>query len=73
MAGTFSLALQAAGKPNGGADGSLLTDPNEVLRPANNGLQAIVAALKDLPAQVGQTPGDILQVRVDMSCQIKRR
>jgi hypothetical protein len=70
-AGTFSLALQAAGKPNGGADGSLLTDPNEVLRSENNGLQGIVAALKDLPAQVGQTPGDVLQVRIDMSCQIK--
>jgi hypothetical protein len=61
--GTFSLALQAAGKPNGAADGSLLVDPNEVLRADNNGLQNIVAALKPLPAQFGVSPGDVLHVR----------
>jgi hypothetical protein len=63
-AGTFSLALQAAGKPNGAADGSMLTDPNEVLRTENNGLQGIVAALKDIPGQVNQPPGDVLHVRL---------
>jgi len=61
-AGTFSLALQAAGQPNGAADGSMLTDPNEVLRAENNGLQNIVAALKPLPAQFGVAPGDVLHL-----------
>ncbi|KAJ7169217.1 heme peroxidase [Mycena crocata] len=61
-AGTFSLALQAAGLPNGGADGSILVDPNEVLRPENNGLQNIVSLLQPLPAQFGVAPGDILHL-----------
>ncbi|KAJ7583044.1 heme peroxidase [Mycena floridula] len=61
-AGTFSLALQAAGKPNGAADGSLLVDPNEVLRTDNNGLQNIVAALLPLPGQFNVTPGDVLHL-----------
>ncbi|KAJ7896677.1 heme peroxidase [Mycena olivaceomarginata] len=61
-AGTFSLALQAAGRPNGGADGSLLVDPNEVLRPDNNGLQNIVSLLKPLPGQFNVSPGDVLHL-----------
>ncbi|KAJ7321597.1 heme peroxidase [Mycena albidolilacea] len=48
-AGTFSLELQANALPNGGADGSILTDPNEVLRSENNGLQNIVRLLGPLP------------------------
>ncbi|KAJ7142475.1 heme peroxidase [Mycena epipterygia] len=59
-AATFSLALEAAGQPNGAADGSMLTDPNEVLRPDNNGLQTIVGLLKPLPAKFGVSPGDVL-------------
>lgn len=61
--GTFSQSLQAAGLPNGGADGSILSDPNEVLRAENNGLQNIVAALVPLPDRFGVSPGDIVQVR----------
>jgi hypothetical protein len=61
-AGTFSLALQAAGRQNGGADGSMLVDPNEVLRPDNNGLQNIVSLLKPLPAEFNVSPGDVLHV-----------
>ncbi|KAJ6568004.1 heme peroxidase [Mycena vulgaris] len=61
-AGTFSLALQSQGLPNGGADGSMLVDPNEVLRPDNNGLQNIVRLLKPLPAQFGVAPGDVLHL-----------
>ncbi|KAF7351756.1 Peroxidase [Mycena sanguinolenta] len=61
-AGTFSLALQANALPNGGADGSLLVDPNEVLRSENNGLQNIVSLLKPLPAQFGVSPGDIVHL-----------
>lgn len=63
IAGTFSLALQAAGQPNGGADGSILVDPNEVLRSENNGLQNIVSLLAPMPAKFGVAPGDILHVR----------
>ncbi|KAJ7112725.1 heme peroxidase [Mycena epipterygia] len=61
-AGTFSLALQAAGQPNGGADGSMLVDPNEVLRPENNGLQTIVGLLAPLPAKFSVAPGDLLHL-----------
>ncbi|KAF8896040.1 heme peroxidase [Infundibulicybe gibba] len=61
-AAPFSLALQSAGKPNGGADGSMLTDPTEVLRPDNDGLQTIVGLLKPLPAKFGVTPGDLLHL-----------
>ncbi|KAJ6457967.1 heme peroxidase [Mycena sanguinolenta] len=61
-AGTFSLALQSNALPNGGADGSLLVDPNEVLRSENNGLQNIVSLLQPLPAQFGVSPGDILHL-----------
>lgn len=63
VAGTFSLALQAAGQPNGGADGSMLVDPNEVLRSDNHGLETIVGLLSPLPAKFGVAPGDILHVR----------
>jgi hypothetical protein len=62
-AGPFSLALQAAGQPNGAADGSMLVDPNEVLRPENNGLGNIVSLLQPLPAQFNVSAGDILHVR----------
>ncbi|KAF7353995.1 Peroxidase [Mycena venus] len=61
-AGTFSLALKAAGLPNGGADGSMLVDPNEVLRPDNNGLQNIVSLLQPLPAQFNVSAGDVLHL-----------
>ncbi|KAJ7302403.1 heme peroxidase [Mycena albidolilacea] len=61
-AGTFSLALEAAGLPNGGADGSMLVDPNEVLRAENNGLQNIVSLLNPLPAQFNVSPGDVLHL-----------
>ncbi|KAJ7857188.1 heme peroxidase [Mycena leptocephala] len=61
-AGTFSLTLQANALPNGGADGSILVDPNEVLRAENHGLENIVSLLKPLPAQFGVSPGDIVQL-----------
>ncbi|KAJ7684142.1 heme peroxidase [Mycena polygramma] len=61
-AGTFSLALQAAGLPNGAADGSMLADPAEVMRPDNNGLQSIVSLLQPLPGQFNVTPGDVLHL-----------
>lgn len=61
-AGTFSLQRQAAGLPNGAADGSLLVDPTEVLRADNNGLQAIVAGLTPLPTQLNVSPGDVLHL-----------
>ncbi|KAJ7907643.1 heme peroxidase [Mycena leptocephala] len=61
-AGPFSLALQAAGQPNGAADGSMLVDPNEVLRPENNGLGNIVSLLQPLPAQFNVSAGDILHL-----------
>ncbi|KAJ7085164.1 heme peroxidase [Mycena belliarum] len=61
-ASPFSLALEAAGLPNGAADGSMLADPNEVLRPANNGLQTIVGLLRPLPAQFGVSHGDVLHL-----------
>ncbi|KAJ7648933.1 heme peroxidase, partial [Mycena polygramma] len=56
--------------PNGGADGSMLTDPNEVLRSENNGLQTIVGLLQPLPAQFGVAPGDIVHVcfRLTLAC-----
>lgn len=63
LPGPFSLALKNAGQPNGAADGSLLTDPAEVQRPDNNGLQTIVALLQPLPARFGVSAGDILHVR----------
>lgn len=62
VTGTFSLALQAAGEPNGGADGSILVDPNEVLRTENNGLQNIVSLLSPLPAKFGVSAGDVLHL-----------
>jgi hypothetical protein len=61
--GTFSRELQDSALPNGGADGSILVDPNEVLRSENNGLQNIVSLLQPLPDQFGVSPGDIVQVR----------
>ncbi|KAF8896039.1 heme peroxidase [Infundibulicybe gibba] len=61
-AAPFSLALQKAGQPNGGADGSMLTDPTEVLRPDNNGLQTIVGLLTPMPAQFNVSPGDVLHL-----------
>ncbi|KAH8827868.1 heme peroxidase [Flagelloscypha sp. PMI_526] len=61
-AGTFSLARKAAGQVNGGPDGSLLWDPEEVNRPENNGLQAIVSSLTGLPAKYGVSHGDVLQL-----------
>ncbi|KAF9637605.1 Fungal lignin peroxidase [Lasiodiplodia theobromae] len=39
-AGTFSLKLPSYAPASGGADGSLLLVPSEMLRPENNGLQA---------------------------------
>jgi len=61
-AGTFSLALQANALPNGGADGSMLTDPNEVTRAENHGLENIVRLLGPLPAQFGVSAGDIVHL-----------
>ncbi|KAA8913459.1 heme peroxidase [Sphaerosporella brunnea] len=61
-AGTFSLAIQARGGRNGGADGSMLIDPTEIERPDNNGLQQIVTALTPLAAQFGVSNADILHV-----------
>jgi hypothetical protein len=54
--------LKAAGQPNGGADGSLLADPTEVMRPENHGLETIVGLLQPLPAQFNVSHGDVLQV-----------
>ncbi|KAJ7061847.1 heme peroxidase [Mycena amicta] len=61
-AGTFSLNLQANALPNGGPDGSIMTDPNEVLRPENNGLQQIVGLLNPIATQFGVSPGDVVQL-----------
>ncbi|KAJ6525909.1 heme peroxidase [Mycena vulgaris] len=61
-AATFSKALKEAGLPTGAADGSMLSDPTEVLRSENNGLQSIVGLLKPLPAQFGVSPGDVLHL-----------
>ncbi|KAJ6566869.1 heme peroxidase [Mycena capillaripes] len=61
-AGTFSLKRKAAGLSNGGADGSMLTDPHEVERAENNGLQNITAALWPLPAEFNVSPGDVLHL-----------
>ncbi|KAJ7172812.1 heme peroxidase [Mycena crocata] len=67
-AGTFSKTLKATrflngtAVPNGGADGSMLVDPLEVLRDENNGLQGIVAALAPLPEKYGVSPGDVLHL-----------
>ncbi|KAJ7850121.1 heme peroxidase [Mycena leptocephala] len=61
-AGTFSLTLQENALPNGGADGSILVDPTEVLRAENHGLENIVSLLKPLTAQFGVSPGDIVQL-----------
>lgn len=69
--GTFSLALQASGLPNGGADGSILTDPNEVLRSENNGLQNIVGLLGPLPAQLGISAGDVVHVCTSIQFSVR--
>ncbi|KAJ7141783.1 heme peroxidase [Mycena crocata] len=67
-AGTFSQALKntrfpnGTSVPNGGADGSMLVDRNEVLRDENNGLQGIVSALAPLPAKYNVSPGDVLHL-----------
>ncbi|KAJ7676522.1 heme peroxidase, partial [Mycena polygramma] len=61
-AGPFSLDLQRKGLPNGAADGSMLTDSNEVKRGENSGLGPIVAALTPLPAQFNVGPGDVLHL-----------
>ncbi|KAJ7642416.1 heme peroxidase [Mycena polygramma] len=61
-AGPFSSALQAKGLPNGAADGSMLTDVNEVKRTENSGLGPIVAALTPLPARFNVGPGDVLHL-----------
>jgi hypothetical protein len=60
--GTYSLALAAAKKPNGGADGSMLVDADEVLRGDNNGLQTIVGQLLPLPKKFNVSAGDVLHV-----------
>ncbi|KAJ7623883.1 heme peroxidase [Mycena polygramma] len=61
-AGPFSLDLQRKGLPNGAADGSMLTDSNEVKRGENSGLGPIVAALTPLPARFNVGPGDVLHL-----------
>ncbi|KAJ7613853.1 heme peroxidase [Mycena polygramma] len=61
-AGPFSLALQAKGLPNGAADGSMLTDGDEVKRGENSGLGPIVEALTPLPARFNVGPGDVLHL-----------
>ncbi|KAJ7064366.1 heme peroxidase [Mycena amicta] len=61
-AGTFSLNLQANALPNGGPDGSILTDPLEVQRPENHGLEKIVSLLQPIVAQFGVSPGDVVQL-----------
>ena len=61
-AGTYSELRKRLGRSNGGADGSMLSDPSEVLRADNNGLQDIVGKLKDLPKRFGVSHGDLLHV-----------
>ncbi|KAJ7204994.1 heme peroxidase [Mycena pura] len=61
-AGTFSLNLQENALPNGGPDGSIMTDPNEVMRSENNGLQQIVSLLNPIAAEFGVSPADTLQL-----------
>ncbi|KAJ7110892.1 heme peroxidase, partial [Mycena epipterygia] len=46
----------------GAADGSLLWDPNEVLRTENDGLADIVRILTPLPNHFGVSPGDLLHL-----------
>jgi len=61
-AGTYSLQLEHRGLPNGGADGSMLSDNAEILRHENRGLERIVALLKPLPERFGVSSGDLLHV-----------
>jgi hypothetical protein len=63
--------LQAAKQPNGGADGSMLTDPTEVLRGENNGLQNIVGLLTPIPAQFNVSAGDVLHVSVPIHSHLR--
>ncbi|KAJ7245892.1 heme peroxidase [Mycena haematopus] len=61
-AGTFSLASQAAGLPNSGADGSIIVYPGELLRDLNNGLQSIVGLLRPLPDKFNVSAGDVVHI-----------
>ncbi|KAJ6483269.1 heme peroxidase [Mycena sanguinolenta] len=61
-AGSFSLASQAAGLPNTGADGSIIVYPEELTRDLNNGLQTIVSLLAPLPAQFNVSAGDVVHL-----------
>lgn len=61
-AGTYSIRRDRFGLKNGGADGSMLSDPSEVRRTENNGLQNIVKLLRPLPKRFGVSNGDLLHV-----------
>ena len=61
--GPFSLAAQAAGLPNSGADGSIIVYPEELSRDLNNGLQTIAGLLAPLPEQFNVSAGDVVHVR----------
>ncbi|KAF7357098.1 Peroxidase [Mycena sanguinolenta] len=61
-AGPFSLASQAAGLPNSGADGSIIVYPEELTRDLNNGLQTIAGLLAPLPDQFNVSPGDVVHL-----------
>lgn len=68
-AGTFSKATG----PYGGADGSILLAPEEMLRPENNGLQAIAAQTRvwhDKYAPYGITMADLIQFASNVACVV---
>jgi len=70
-AGTFSLALAATGAPNGGADGSMLIDPDEPNRSENNGLQTIVTLLRAISLSFPDiAKADVLQLAGALSVQV---
>ncbi|KAJ6483270.1 hypothetical protein C8R45DRAFT_1149146 [Mycena sanguinolenta] len=60
--GTFSMASQAAGFPNSGADGSIIVYPEELVRNLNNGLQTIAGLLRPLIAQFNVSAGDVVHL-----------
>ncbi len=72
-AGAFTLSSYIGGNniPRGGADGSLLIDPEEIKRGENNGLQTIVQTLQPMAAQYGISSADLVQyagIHATISC-----
>lgn len=68
-AGAFSKATG----PYGGADGSILLAPEEMLRPENNGLQAIAAQTQiwyDKYSHYGISMADLIQFSSNVACVV---